>query len=126
MRREMDTEDLLRLLKEHKVDFVIIGATLQALKAFGYDTSDVAVDDLLTKKLLIRQYGVETDIHPFVKGTTFEKIWKGKVEASFGKTPVYFASLGDLIEMKKGAGRPQDLEDLKYLKRLKDKGEITE
>ena len=154
MRREMDTEDLLRLLKEHKVDFVIIGATamplygyvrasldidifirperpnaertLQALKAFGYDMSDVAVDDLLTKKLLIRQYGVETDIHPFAKGTTFEKIWKGKVEASFGKTPVYFASLGDLIEMKKAAGRPQDLEDLKYLKRLKEKGEITE
>ena len=100
--------------------------TLQALNAFGYDMSEVSVDDLLTKKLLIRQVGVETDIHPFVKGTTFEKIWKGKVEARFGKTPVYFASLDDLIEMKIAAGRPQDLEDLKYLKKLREKGEIAE
>ena len=147
----MDTEDLTRLLKEHKVDFVIIGATampvygyaratldidifirpervnvqrtLTALKAFGYDMSDVSVDDLLTKKLLIRQYGVETDIHPFVKGVTFEKIWNNKVEANFGKTSVYFASLDDLIEMKEAAGRPQDLQDIKYLKKLKEKGE---
>lgn len=147
----MDTEDLIGLLKEHKVYFVIIGATampiygyaratldidifvkperqnaertLQALKAFGYDMSEVSVEDLLTKKLLIRQYNVETDIHPFVKGVTFEKIWNNKVEANFGKTSVYFASLDDLIEMKTEAGRPQDLEDLKYLKKLKEKGE---
>ena len=91
----MDTEDLIRLLKEHKVDFVIIGATampiygyaratldidifikpegqnaertLRALKAFGYDMSEVSVDDLLTKKLLIRQYGVETDAYAFIR-----------------------------------------------------------
>ncbi len=144
----MDTEDLIRLLKEHKVDFVIIGATampvygytratldidifirperlnaqktLEALRKFGYDMTDISVEDLLSKKLLIRQYGVETDIHPFVKGTTFEKVWSHKIEATFGKTPIYFASLNDLIQMKKAAGRPQDLQDLKYLKNLKD------
>jgi predicted nucleotidyltransferase len=147
----MDTEDLLELLKEHKVDFVIIGATampvhgyvrasldidifirperrnaertLGALRAFGYDMSDVSVDDLLQKKLLIRQYEVETDIHPFVKGTDFDRIWNNKVEANFGDTPVYFASLDDLIDMKKASGRPQDLQDLKYLTKLKEKGE---
>ena len=80
----MDTEKLLKLLKEHKVKFVIIGATAfpihgyaratldidifirstpdnarrawQALKEFGYDMTDVKIEDLLTKKLLIRQY----------------------------------------------------------------------
>ena len=143
----MDTENLLKLLKEHKVDFVIIGATafpvygyaratldidvfirpervnaervLNVLKEFGYDLSDVSVDDLLTKKLLIRQYPVETDIHPFVKGVSFEKVWENKVTAKFGKTSVFFASLNDLISMKKAAARPQDLQDLKYLMRLK-------
>ncbi len=148
----MDTEDLLKLLKKYRVDFVIIGATampvhgyvrasldidifirperqnaertLEALKAFGYDMSDVTVNDLLHKKLLIRQYEVETDIHPFAKGTNFEKIWNNKVEANFGETPVYFASLDDLIEMKKATGRPQDLQDLKYLTKLKEKGEV--
>jgi predicted nucleotidyltransferase len=145
----MDTEELIKLLKEHKVDFVIIGATampvygyaratldidifirpervnaertLQALTAFGYDMSDVSVDDLMSKKLLIRQYGVETDIHPFVKETTFEKVWDKKVKATLGKISAFFASIDDLIEMKEAAGRPQDLQDVKYLKELKNK-----
>jgi len=145
----MDTEDLLRLLKEHRVDFIIIGAsafpvygyvqatldidifikpektnaerTYSALKEFGYDLSDVSISDLLTKKLLIRQYDVEVYIHPFVKGVTFEKVWKNKVEAKYGKTRVFFASLDDLIDMKRAAGRPQDVQDLKYLMKIKEK-----
>ena len=143
----MDTEGLLKSLKEHNVDFVIIGATAfpvhgyaratldidifirptevnaektwQALKKFGYDVSDIKIRDLLKKKLLIRQYLVETDIHPFVKGVSFEAVWKNKVRAKFGKTFVYFASLDDLIKMKCAAGRPKDIDDLKYLKKLK-------
>ena len=143
----MDTEGLLKLLKEHKVDFVIIGATafpvhgyaratldidifirpieinakrtLQALKAFGYDVTDIKEKDLLEKKLLIRQYAVETDIHPFVKGISFEQAWKNKIRAKLGNIFVHFVSLDDLIKMKRAAGRPKDLEDLKHLRRLK-------
>jgi predicted nucleotidyltransferase len=77
---------------------------------------------LLRKKLLIRQYEVETDIHPFVKGVTFERVWKNKIRAKFGDTFVNFASLGDLIKMKQAAHRAKDIEDLKYLTRLKRKG----
>jgi predicted nucleotidyltransferase len=147
----MDTEDLLRSLKEHRVDFVIIGATafpvhgyarasldvdifirpersnaeraLEAFREFGYDMTDVAVEDLLTKKLLIRQYAVEADIHPFVKGVSFERVWENKVEARFGETSVFFASLDDLIEMTRASGSPQDLQDLKYLLKLKEKSQ---
>ncbi len=145
----MDTEKLLKSLKEHKVRFVVIGATAfpihgysratldidifikpersnaqrtwEALKDFGYDVTDITIEDILTKKLLIRQYIVETDIHPFVKGTTFEKVWEDKVKAKFGSTFVWFASLDSLIEMKRAAGRPKDLEDLKYLIKLHKK-----
>ena len=153
----MDTESLLKLLKEHKVAFVIIGATAfpvhgyaratfdidifikpeksnaervwQALKKFGYDVTDISTEDLLRKKILIRQYAVESDIHPFVKGVNFEDLWKNKVKAKFGDTFVYFASLKDLIKMKKSAGRVKDLEDLKMLqkiRKLKDRGNRTE
>jgi len=143
----VDTERLLRLLKEHKVDFVIIGATafpvhgyaratldvdifirpdrsnaervLNALKESGYDVTDVTIDDLLTKKVLFRQYAVEADIHPFVKGINFDRVWKNKIRAKFGDIFVYFASLDDLIKMKQASGRPKDLEDLKYLKEIK-------
>ena len=145
----MDIENLLKSLKEHKVRFVIIGATAfpvhgysratldidlfieaneinarrthEALKSFGYDVSDISIDDLLTKKVLIRQYLVETDIHPFVKGIGFERVWANRVKAKFGDVFVWFASLDDLIGMKRAAGRPKDSEDLKYLRRLKQK-----
>jgi predicted nucleotidyltransferase len=143
----MDVEKLLKLLKENKVRFVIIGATAfpvygysrttldidifiepkfqnaertrNALAKFGYDLTDISVEDLLTKKVLIRQYLVETDVHPFVTGAVFESVWGHKVKGKFGNTFVWFASLDDLIKMKKAAGRAKDLEDLKYLLKLK-------
>ncbi|MFH1684139.1 MAG: nucleotidyltransferase [Candidatus Margulisiibacteriota bacterium] len=145
----MDIENLLKLLKEYKVRFVIIGAmafplygysrttldtdifiepaeenaekTRKALKKFGYDVVDISIEDLLTKKLLIRQYTVETDIHPFVTGITFKEVWKHRKTGKIGKINVNFASLDDLIKMKKAAGRPKDKEDLKNLKRIKNK-----
>lgn len=143
----MDTEGLLKSLKEHKVDFVIIGATAfpvhgyaratldidifirptasnarrawEALKDFGYDITDIKKEELLKKKLLVRQYAVETDIHPFVTGINFTRVWRNKVRAKFGNTLAYFASLNDLIKMKQAAGRAKDIEDLKYLRKLK-------
>lgn len=145
----MDTEDLLKSLNGHKVEFVIIGATafpihgyaratldldifirpdpqnvsrlMDALRDFGYDLSDVTSEDLLTKKVLIRQYLVETDIHPFVSGLTFDQVWNNKVSGTYGKEKVYYASLDDLIMMKQAAGRPKDLEDLRVLRTLKEK-----
>lgn len=69
-------------------------------------------------KVLIRQYLLETDIHPFVKGVVFEDIWKNKITSKIGKTKVYFPSLEDMIRMKKAAGRAKDREDLKFLKKL--------
>lgn len=142
----MDTESLLRLLRDHAVEFVVISAaafpihgysratldidifirperenaerTFEALSAFGYDVTDLSPEDLLTHKILIRQYIVETDIHPFVAGTTFERVWANKVEGTYGQTPVFYASLADLIQMKEAAGRPKDLEDLKFLREL--------
>ncbi len=143
----MDIESLLRLLNEHKVRYVVIGATAfpvygyaratldvdifiqqernnakavwKALEAFGYDMTEVTVDDLLTQKLLIRQYIIETDIHPFVSGVNFEEVWQHRVEGEIGGVPTYFASLDDLIKMKQAAGRPKDHEDLQVLLKLK-------
>lgn len=97
------------------------GLAKQALMAFGYDLTDVSIEDLLQNKILIRQYLVEADIHPFVKGVSFSRIWKNKVKAKFGDIFVWFASLDDLIAMKKAAGRPKDLEDLKALTYIKRK-----
>lgn len=143
----MDTEKLLRSLKENRAIFVIIGATalpvygyaratldidlfikpdlrnikrvMKALQEFGYDLMDLTPKDFLKNKILIRQYSVEADIHPFVKGISFDDVWKNKIRAKFGKTEVYFPSLDDMIKMKKAAGRAIDKEDLKYLRGIK-------
>jgi len=145
----MDTEKLLRLLKENKVIFVIIGAsafpvygyaratldidifikpeleniqrTMKALEAFGYDLTDLTPDNFLKSKILIRQYTVEADFHPYVKGVNFDEVWKNRIKAKFGETEVYFPSLDDMIKMKKAAKRAIDLEDLKYLKKIREK-----
>lgn len=145
----MDILNLLKSLNEHKVRYMVIGAmtfpfygysrttldidifieatdenaekTLKALKRFGYDVTDITIKDLLSKKLLIRQYAVETDIHPFVSGVSFEEVWKSRVKGDFEGVSVYFPSLKKIIKMKEAAGRAKDKEDLKYLKKLKAK-----
>ena len=147
----MDTESLLKSLNAHEVRYVVIGATafpvhgyaratldvdifiepaeenarrtLAALKDVGYDVKDLAVEDLLTKKVLIRQYILETDIHPFVAGVTFEEVWQNRIEDRIGETAAHFASLDDLIRMKEAAGREKDVEDLRILKKLREKRE---
>ena len=43
---------------------------------------------------------------------------------SYEGLPTYYASLDDLIAMKKAAGRPQDLEDLRYLEEIKRQKEM--
>ena len=143
----MDIESLLKSLNDHSVEYVVIGATAfpvhgyaratldvdvfiratpenaqrtrRALTAFGYDLTEVTDDELLTMKVLIRQCLVETDIHPFVRGVTFDEIWSRRVHDRTGQTPTAFAGLDDLIRMKEAAGRPKDLEDLRVLRRLR-------
>jgi predicted nucleotidyltransferase len=143
----LDIEGLLKSLNAHSVRYVVIGATAfpvhgyaratldldlfieptpenaartrEALRAFGYDMTDVGVDEILVKKILIRQYTLETDLHPFVRGVRFEEVWAGRVEDRIGDTPAAFAGLDDLIKMKEAAGRPKDLEDLRILRKLR-------
>lgn len=144
----MDIEGLLKSLNAHNVRYVVIGATAfpvhgyaratldldlfieptagnaarahEALVAFGYDMSDVTVDEMLVKKILIRQYLIETDLHPFVKGVSFDEVWARRVEDRIGETLAPFAGLDDLIRMKEAAGRPKDLDDLRVLRKLRD------
>ncbi|PYQ04622.1 MAG: hypothetical protein DMF83_17955 [Acidobacteria bacterium] len=143
----MDIDALLRSLNARKARYLVIGATAfpvygyaratldldlfiepteenasrvrAALTDFGYDLTDVSVEELRTKKVLIRQYTLETDVHPFVKGITFEDAWARRVNDQIQGVPVAFASLDDLIRMKEAAGRPKDLEDLRVLRRLR-------
>ena len=117
----MDIKNLLRLLKENDVRFVVIGGvacvahgfdrltkdidifveptmenmqrTFNALTTLGYDLTDVTIEEALQKKLLFRQYILRTDIHPDVTGVDFQTVWKNKELINFKGQEVYFASI---------------------------------
>ena len=86
---------LLRLLNDSDVRYLIIGATAfaahgwvratadldlfvskdagnlerlrRALEEFGYDVTDASVEDFGRYKILLRQYDLPLDLHPFVE-----------------------------------------------------------
>ena len=140
-------ESLLRSLNDANVRYVIIGATAFAvhgwvratadvdlfiaddrsnverlrkvLTEFGYDITDADVGDFQNFKILLRQYDLPLDLHPFVAGVaSLDDVWQRRVDGNLGTVTAPFVSLEDLIRMKRAAGRPRDLEDLKQLEKL--------
>ena len=143
----MDIKHLLQSLLEHKVKFLLIGAwsfpayghvrmtkdvdifiepternvrrTIAALKALGYRAvEDASIESFLTKKVLLRQYILQTDIHPFVSGIDFKEAWKHRRATKIKELKVFVPSLADLIKMKKAAGRKKDKLDLEVLEAI--------
>ncbi|MBI2345461.1 MAG: hypothetical protein HYV03_00925 [Deltaproteobacteria bacterium] len=144
----MDIPHLLKLFNAHRVKYVVIGATAfpphgfsrvtldldifieptvinaerarDALRIFGYDVTDLTIESMLAKKTLFRGYGLESDIHPFVTGVdAFEAVWRARMYGNIEGVPTNFASLDDLITMKRAAGRGKDLDDLRYLEKIR-------
>ncbi|MBI5299203.1 MAG: hypothetical protein HY877_02755 [Deltaproteobacteria bacterium] len=96
----MKIEDLIKLLNDQSVEYIIIGAQALAahgyvratkdidilinpdeaniarvrvaLETFGYDTTDATLEDFQTKKILFRQYWYNVDIHPSASGIDTE------------------------------------------------------
>jgi hypothetical protein len=61
--------------------------------------------------------GTEVDL--FVADPVpFEPAWERRLQADLGGLSIQVASLADLIEMKRRAGRPQDLDDLRQLEAI--------
>jgi predicted nucleotidyltransferase len=93
-----------------------------ALAGFGYDVTDASVEDFQRYKILLRQYDLPLDLHPFVEGiASFDEVWQHRLVADIGGVAAPFAGLDDLIRMKRAAGRPKDLEDLKHLESLRER-----
>jgi predicted nucleotidyltransferase len=98
-----------------------ISKVREALIAFGYDLGETTEDDFVRYKILLRQYDLPLDIHPFVAGDLpFSEVWERRIMATIGEVEVPFASLDDIIAMKRAAGRPKDVEDLRHLERIRE------
>jgi predicted nucleotidyltransferase len=137
-------ESLLASLNAASIRYVVIGATAfavhgwvratadldlfvdddpanlerlrRALQEFGYDVEDASVEDFGRFKILLRQYDLPLDLHPFVAGvSSFEEVWSRRIQTDLGTVQAPFASLEDLISMKRAAGRQKGAEDLRQL-----------
>lgn len=95
--------------------------THDALAATGFDVTGLSIEDLQTFKVLIRDYALQVDVHPFVTGADFEDVWARSEVTTILDVPLRVPCLDDLIAMKKATGRPKDIDDLVYLTALRER-----
>jgi hypothetical protein len=145
MEVQKDFKELLELLNDHKVDYLIIGAyalafygvprftgdldvlvkpdkgnaakIMIALNDFGFGDLDLSNDDLTLPDRVI-QLGVSpvrVDIMTSITGLTWEQVAKNRVSGEYDDVPVYFIGKDDFIANKKALGRHRDLADIEAL-----------
>ena len=138
-------KDILLILSEKKVKFLLIGAyamaahgyprstmdidlfvmpepenaylVLQALDEFGASTGDLSAKDL-QKEGLIFQIGVapcRIDILTSIDGMEFEDAYARSELIDIEGIPVRVLSVPDLIANKRATGRTKDLADVELL-----------
>ena len=145
MEVQPDFRDLLALLNEHEVEYLIVGGyalafhgaprftgdidifvrpdsenaarILNALVAFGFRSPDLTTADFENPKKVI-QLGVppvRIDIITSTSGVSWEEADAGKEPGAFGDVPVAYIGRQQYIKNKRSVGRKKDLADLEAL-----------
>jgi predicted nucleotidyltransferase len=143
-----DYKDILSILSEKKVKFLLVGAyamavhgyprstmdidlwvmpdpenailVLQALEDFGAQIADLSHEDF-QKDDLIYQIGVaprRVDILTSIDGLNFEEAFARSQIINIEEIPVHVLSLPDLIVNKRATGRTKDLSDVEFLEEM--------
>lgn len=145
MHTQNDFREFLKLLKANSVDFVILGGyavafhghvrntqdldiffraddagvsgVLQALRDFGFPDGSIPAADLAKEGNIIRMGvpPVRIELLNSISGVTFDEVWAGRAEASYGDVPVAFIGRKELLRNKQASGRGKDLADLEEL-----------
>jgi hypothetical protein len=142
-----DIRDLLRLLEQHGVCYLIVGGfavaahgfprytkdldvwvdcsrenaarILSALDEFGFGSLDLTVDDLATPDLVI-QLGYEPNRIDFLTGLTgvrFNEAYAKRVSATIDGMELPIIDRHSLAANKRAFGRPIDLADAEELEK---------
>jgi len=145
MNTQLDFEELLKLLEENNVEYMIVGGYAvafygyprftkdidiffqcdpknikklkNALYSFGFDKASLP-DNIFTEEGNIIKFGIEPvriDLLNKIDGVLFENIKSRTVRGRYGAVKVSFISKEDLITNKKASGRAQDIADLEKL-----------
>ena len=145
MEVQPDFRDLLELLNEHEVEYLIVGGyalayhgaprytgdidilvrrspgnarrLLAALDAFGFRFPNLTEGDFQKPDRVI-QLGlppVRVDLLTSIAGVTWEEAEKSKEPGTFGDVPVNYIGRERFIDAKRAAGRKRDLADIEAL-----------
>ena len=137
--------NLVRLLNEEAVEYVVLGGhaviahgyyrttgdidifvnatkenavkIVSALEKYGYDDGEFEVSDftLVPNYLSFSRYDGWIDLMTFTVGVTFDECYKNRMELTVEGIKVKFINLPELVKNKKALARPQDLRDLENL-----------
>ena len=145
MEVQPDFRDLLALLNEHKVEYLIVGGyalafhgaprftgdidifvrpdsenadrVLDALAAFGFRFPNLTAEDFENPNQVV-QLGVppvRIDIITSISGVSWEEAESAKEAGPFGDIPVAYIGRREYIKNKRSAGRKKDLADVEAL-----------
>src|SRR5439155_7399665 len=140
-----DFRDMLSILNEEKVEYLVVGAyalaaygnpratkdldlwircskqnaekIVQALSRFGAPSSLIRTQDFIKPGLTV-QIGIaprRIDLVTEISGVTFEDAYPRHIKVEIEGVSVSIIGRQDLLLNKKAAGRPQDLADASWL-----------
>lgn len=140
-----DFRDLLALLNEHEVEYLIVGGyalafhgaprftgdidvfvrpepqnakrILNALADFGFPFSDLSLDDFQSPDKVV-QLGVppvRVDLITSISGVSWEEAQAHKEPGLFGDVPVSYIGRTEFVANKRASARKKDLADLEAL-----------
>jgi hypothetical protein len=140
-----DFKEFLRLLSDHRAEYLLIGGyavayygypratadmdiwiaiqpknaknIVAALKEFGFDLPQLTTELFLQEGRIIRMGvpPVRLEIATTISGVDFAECWASRTVENLAGTPVNVISLEHLKVNKKAAGRHKYLDDLEHL-----------
>jgi hypothetical protein len=151
MEAQKDFKELLELLNEQKVKYIIVGGyalafhgsprftgdldiyvkpdkenakrILMSLKKFGFGSLHLTQEDFIKPESVI-QLGVtpvRVDIITSLSAVTWQQVFAGKKKGRYGDISVFYIGRKELIKNKKATGRTKDMADIESLGKQAEK-----
>lgn len=145
MEAPSDFSELLGLLNDHKVDYLIVGAyalamhgaprytgdldilvkptvenakrVIETLTEFGFGSLKLTVEDFQDPDQVV-QLGfppVRIDIITSITGVAIEEAFAGKKAGMIGGLPIYYLGRDQFVANKRAVGRLRDLADIEAI-----------
>lgn len=141
-----DFEDMLLLLDDHNVRYLIVGGLAFIYHAKPRYTKDIDLwvdpnpENLKRANLALSEFGSPTvfesdDIEQIIQigiapnridlllkapPVGFDRAWENRIEGQYGTAPAYWINLDDLLLIKEAIDNPRHQDDARILRQVKE------